>query len=292
MNLVKKKLNSKRGASMILVLSLFLICVMVSSVILAAASSGLSRNAQRVQQQRGYLAVSSASDLIVKELKTLGKYIGVKKISRYCCEDCTIEATIYDEEGNPHSGVRLDAEYIVGEESHPLDDGHVLIIDEEAGYVIHEPEEAPATHDCSGLRGVFNNVFARGCAQIFETGMIYEETIKFDLSVDGSTDERISEVICYFTMDDEYNVKFLLTTEESGYAVSISCSAKVENSSSPVNREFIDNHKHLIYYKDFDEETRMYSTQSVEWKIPIEITTMNTTVEWDGPRIVKEVLSQ
>ena len=282
MSLLQKKLNSKRGASMILVLSLFLICVMVSSVILAAASSGVSRNAQRVKQQRGYLAISSASDLIVEELEIIGKYYGKNLSRKYSCKDCTVPGYIYYE-GNQISGYRLESEYInMGPNVDPYDDGH-LIADSNKE---HEPE-ASVTVDNQYLKGAFAGVFERACTKVFSVGYAYEETIKIAMD---ETDERMPEVICDFKMDEDYNVEFVLRTEESKYAISISCAATVKSERTPDSDQSGD--EHVVYFKKFDSQTGTYKTDFGIWSIPVERETITTEISWGGPNIVKEVLSQ
>lgn len=69
------KLKGNRGATMILALALFLICVMVSSIILVVAASSSGRVSQQVEDQQAYLAVSSAADIVATELNRCNKYI-------------------------------------------------------------------------------------------------------------------------------------------------------------------------------------------------------------------------
>lgn len=196
-NAIQRKLQSNRGASMILVLTLFLVCVMVSSVILAAASSGVSRNAQRAKQQNGYLAVSSATDLIIEELEVMGVYVGKNVVGRYGCQDCTVEGYI-EYGGQMISGVRLDAEYTTNPAdkdyvSNPLDDGHMLIQKSHEPYVFAVTDAEKTTLD-----GLLGEMFQRGCTQVFATGMDYSEKITIALS---QSDARLPDVQCLFTMD-------------------------------------------------------------------------------------------
>ena len=286
MNLLKNKLQSNRGASMILALALFLICVMVSSVILAAASSGISRNAQRAEQQAGYLAVSSATDLILEEMDVVGVYVGKNILGRYCCQDCTVEGYIvYD--GEMKEGVRLDAEYTSNPldqdyASNPLDDGHLLMPKSHDPYVF-----AIEDGDRTTLTGVFGELFRRACNQVFETGAAYTETVTIGLS---NEDDRLPDVICYFTMDTDYNVTFQLTTENSDYAVLVSSTAKKTIGDITESVETTD--VHTIYYKKFDANTGSYFSVKEEWAIPVEVTSTATEISWGEPRIEKEVLSQ
>lgn len=284
MNSIQRKLNSKRGASMILVLALFLICVMVSSVIIGTASAGVSRNAQRAEQQKGYLAVSSASNLIVEELEHLGVYAGSKKTGRYGCEDCTVEGYIYYN-GSRISGYRLDAEYTsnpldAGYAANPLDDGHLIVRDvEHAPYFVMEVDESNTT-----LNGMLADVFERGCTHVFKVGTAYTE--KFTIAL-KEEDDRLPVVTCHFEMDENYDVKFVLTTEDSKYAVSVSCMSTSEKTQS--TEVGFDDHK--IYYKKFIVDRGIYETVEDTWSIPVEITSTTTRIWWGGPKVVKEVLS-
>lgn len=286
MDMLKKKLQSNRGASMILVMALFLVCVMVSSVILAAASTGVSRNAQRAKQQIGYLAIGSASDLIMEEMEILGAYVGKNIEGRYGCQDCTVEGYI-EYEGETVHGVRLDAEYTSNPAdkdyvSNPLDDGHLLIQKSHEPYIYAVMDGEKTT-----LGGVLGEMFQRGCTQVFSTGSSYTEQMTIALS---NSDERMPDVICLFTMDSDYNVSFQLTTEESDYSIVISSVATVKISDITDSTDVTD--IHTIYYKKFEEATGSYAAMKEEWAIPIEVTTTTTEISWGTPTVEKGVLSQ
>lgn len=286
MNIVKQKLQSNRGASMILVLALFLVCVMVSSVILAAASSGISRNAQRAKQQNGYLAISSASDLILEEMDILGTYVGKNITGRYGCQDCTVEGYI-EYEGGTVYGVRLDAEYTSNPAdkdyvSNPLDDGHLLIQKSHDPYVYAITDGEKTTLD-----GIMGEMFQRGCTQVFTTGASYSEKMTIALS---NSDERMPDVTCLFTMDSDYNISFQLSTEETDYSIVISSVAEVKVSDITESTDVTD--VHTIYYKKFDDATGSYTSKKEEWVIPIEVTTTTTEISWGAPKVEKGVLSQ
>ena len=283
---IYSKLKNNRGASMMLALSLFLVCVMVSSVILAAASAGASRNANRVEQQMGYLAVSSASDLLVTELKQMGSYVGKNQTGRYGCQDCNVNGYI-QYNGALTYGLRLDAEYTTNPMDkdyvpNPLDDGHLLIPKVHTPYMYAQNDEEQCT-----LGGMFGELFHRACSQIFVTGLAHEETIRIALS---QQDERMPEVICYFKMDQKYNASFMLTTEVSEYSILISMNAKTQESKLPDSIDTSD--VHTIYYKKFDELTGTYTTVEEKWSIPIEVNTVLKRVEWDIPVVEKGGLSQ
>lgn len=63
MGKILKKLHSQRGETMLMALLLFLVGVMVSAVILAAAISAESDAKAAREEQQAYLTVSSAAEL-------------------------------------------------------------------------------------------------------------------------------------------------------------------------------------------------------------------------------------
>ena len=74
MKQIKKKLHSNTGASIMLALALTLICLMVSSVIVAAAASGAYRKQEEIKSQQAYLAITSAAQYIAENLNTSSDY--------------------------------------------------------------------------------------------------------------------------------------------------------------------------------------------------------------------------
>lgn len=68
LNCCKKKLNSRRGASFLLALLFFLVCGLVASSVLMAASSNAGRSRSSREEHQTYLAISSAVRLLCDEL--------------------------------------------------------------------------------------------------------------------------------------------------------------------------------------------------------------------------------
>lgn len=277
-NQLQKKLHSNRGASMILALALFLICTMVSSVIIAAAASGVSRNAQRAEQQNGYLAVSSAADLIMEELQTSGQYAGASVKKYYGCQDCSIPSTM-EYFGVWVSGYRLDASYI----PNPLDDGHLMIS------VPHTDLGETKSMDTTNttLSGTFGELFKRAANHVYMNGTAYGEQITIALQM---SDERIPDVICDFTMDSSYNVTFALSTENSDYSISIGAVAIIYQRE-PIRMQD-DSDVHTVYFKRFNETQGIFEDAEIQLMIPVEVTTTITEISWGVPQVEKGVLSQ
>lgn len=68
MNAICRKLNSRRGASILIALLLFLVCAFVGGAVLAAAYQNASRAPAARQEEQDYLAVSSAVQLLKDEI--------------------------------------------------------------------------------------------------------------------------------------------------------------------------------------------------------------------------------
>lgn len=68
MTRIERKLNSSRGAAVLIAMLVLLIVVAVSSVIVTAAMANASRIEKRNENQQVYLAAQSAADIICKDL--------------------------------------------------------------------------------------------------------------------------------------------------------------------------------------------------------------------------------
>ena len=80
LNRCKKKLNSRRGASFLLALLFFLVCGLVASSVLMAASSNAGRSRSSREEHQTYLTISSAVRLLCDELNAAeyrGRYQGL-----------------------------------------------------------------------------------------------------------------------------------------------------------------------------------------------------------------------
>ena len=75
MQAIRRKLNSQRGASMLMALLLMLVGIMVSAVIISAATSAAVNKRSEKEQQQAYLAVNSAAELVRDDFQSLtGRY--------------------------------------------------------------------------------------------------------------------------------------------------------------------------------------------------------------------------
>jgi len=69
MQLIKKKIQSRRGASLTYALLLFLVCAVVGSVVLTAGTAASGRLSQIAEMDQRYYSVNSAARLLVDMLE-------------------------------------------------------------------------------------------------------------------------------------------------------------------------------------------------------------------------------
>jgi len=277
---LKRKLHSKRGASMILALALFLICTVVSSLIISAAASGASRSAQRIEQQQSYLAISSAADMFRQEMELGACYVGSAISVDYgCISDCVESAEIayiIDGTYEMQSGKRLDSKYIW----YPLDDAHLII---------EKPHFTSDRKETDGVRTHFDSVILEGLLRrasesVYLDGEEYTETITIELE----GEDRLPEVICIFKMDLNYNITMQFTTDSTQYAMLIS--VKADREEVPVTVVDKESDVHQVYYKHFQESDGTFVDKLGEVAIDVTTTTTVTTIMWDELTVEKGVL--
>ena len=78
-NLIKKKLRQETGASITFALLLFLICAVVSSVVLTAATAASGRMSNTAEYDQRYYSVTSAAELMKEQLD--GKIVSIVKVT-------------------------------------------------------------------------------------------------------------------------------------------------------------------------------------------------------------------
>lgn len=102
MEALRKKLASRRGASILMALLFLLLCMMVGTSVLMAAASNAGKIRSNQEEQQKYLTLSSALTLLCDELEDMeyvGQYYyGYVKVYRL--------ETIYDQDGQPTGETR------------------------------------------------------------------------------------------------------------------------------------------------------------------------------------------
>lgn len=75
MEALRKKLKSRRGASILLALLFLLMCIMVGTSLVMAADSNVGKTLSNKNEQQKYLTLSSAMNLLIDEIESL-EYVG------------------------------------------------------------------------------------------------------------------------------------------------------------------------------------------------------------------------
>ncbi len=83
-----RKIQSQRGASILLALAVVLVCTMVAAIVLAAAAANAGKGLSSQAQTRSYYAVSSAAQLLADDMqKNAPKGQVSTTVKHYTCTD-------------------------------------------------------------------------------------------------------------------------------------------------------------------------------------------------------------
>lgn len=198
MNALRRKLNSTRGASMLIALIYFLAAIAVGTVVLVAASSDAGRVAHNMDDQREFFAVESAVALVKDDFKNA-------RFTAYCSEGYT-ETVVEDKDENDE---------VIGQ--------HKEISDE---YETADPNDASV----SG-----SSILAKKVGDLaslwLETASVCSESTLRDLDDELSFTADVDDlpaVIGSITIDeDTWDITVALETESGSNAVTLFFGAAV-----------------------------------------------------------------
>lgn len=273
---IKEKLNSNHGVSIIFALALFLICTMVSSLIIVAAASGSNRSSRRMEQQRAYFAISSASQMLVDDLKNQGVFVGENEAKRYGCKQYFTESKYKLQKTDdtyiegyliPASLIADASTPIITDSLHTTDDTEIKTVD----------------NVNTTLDGLLGAVIKKAATNVYQYGTDYEENFKIALD---NAETRIPDVICKFKMDTSYNIKIEVKADGSEYSVTINL--KCEDITVTVLSGTPLSCTHKVFYKT---ELPNGEYGDAEMNLPIGGTNNleRTTVRWGVPEVIKGV---
>lgn len=94
MQAIKKKLRSRRGASLTFALLIFLVCTVVGAVVLAAATAASGRMSRLTEMDQRYFSVTSAADLLAQELSN--KKVSIVRTQTYVDSVSTVYTPVID----------------------------------------------------------------------------------------------------------------------------------------------------------------------------------------------------
>ena len=240
---------------LILVLMLFLVCIMVSSVVVATATVGASRGAYRTEQQRAYLSMSSAAELVAEDMNTLLQYSFSERIRviEYGCNDVTLDT----------------GEFFLEEEKKVMVGGVTVTY---VATPLHVDETSH--YEVSGISGgLLGGVLATACHEIFMGNSSYEEEFSIYPHPEGS-DERFTKVYCKFVMDADYNIAIIFSAEGTGQTLTLEC--KATRGTLEENRREFECAHNIIYDDNVTVRSRYYPGEEI---------TYETGIIWDSPKV-------
>lgn len=264
---IHTKLSSNKGASLLLVLGLFLVCIMVSSVVVATASVGASRSAYRTQQQQAYLSLSSAVELVAEDMGTVlqNTYSEKIRVIDYGCNDVTLAEGESFLEANKTITIEGAAEPVTY-----------------IGTPLHE--DILSHREISGTSyygGLLYAVLDTACQKVYADGTNYEE--EFWIYPQNS-DERFPKVQCKFVMDPSYNIFIAFAVEGSDQTMTMEFDALInDNGGSLFVSETPFSCPHNIIYDDnVTVKRRDYPGKETVYEIKI---------SWDTTPLMKRGLT-
>lgn len=261
MNKIQEKLKCNKGSSLILVLMLFFVCIMVSSVVVATATVGASRSAYRTEQQRAYLSMSSAAELVAEDMKNLLQNSFYEKIRviEYGCNDVTLDES--------EAFLNVDTEITIG-------DVTVTYV----GIPMHYDETSH--YEVNGITGgLLGGVMATACHEIFLGDSSYEEEFYIYPHPEG-VDERFSKVHCNFVMDAGYNITIVFSAEGTSQTLIMEFEAtRIDDNGSPFKNETDFTCAHNIIYDDNKTVRSRY--------YPGKETIYETEIRWGSPSVTR-----
>ena len=277
---MKRKLKNNSGASMILALALMLICVMVSSSIIASAASGTSRAVRRTKQQQNYLAVSAASDLVAKNLNGVGEFIGTIEIRVKDCQQYNNPTTVMYK-GSPITGYWVTVPPVANAYAY-------YIVDD----LCNETNVKSIHADTEFRDNLFGVLMQTAATHVYMHESAYTQTFTISVLLEEAGKDRLPAVECSFVMTTNYDVTIYLTSEdpESAYAIKMELHPTVvEDGTGDVQTISC---QHTVYYKQ-EVDGSLIAVEPVEKQVfSYTATAPETHVTWGTPVITKEVGAQ
>lgn len=201
---VKQKLRSQRGASLSMALMLFLVCAVVASIVLAAATAASGRQSQLEAMDKSYYNVTSAAKLLWDELGQ-----GTQSVTITCeCDATKASGGSYENFTNWKGtiGTSFSSDPGTGQSSY-LSKGNATLFEMLAYDIMFGPSQSTCSFDTT------RELNSTKVAGSIDTKTLQQnENLSFDATYDG------------------FDV-----TASAGYAdvlVKVSAKAKRDNSSS------------------------------------------------------------
>ncbi|MDD4844930.1 MAG: hypothetical protein PHU31_11485 [Anaerotignum sp.] len=259
MKIFKKKLKNQKGASILLALMLFFVCFMVASVILSSATANGDKLRQRESNQKEYLAVSSAANLLRDIFGGL-EFTGWETNTVYECQGEHLEIRPEKHRDNPE--IRQEMEYDAGVEARIRADLEDMVYE---AFTSHTQYKKPESVD-----PVLTKEFV-----ISGDSM---EAVKVSMALNSDT----YLITCSLTIND--------STEDNN-AMTVVFKANVNAPSKELADVVVkaDADTHEVYTL-VEEEDGTISWDWVTKTYDITVYTINTQITYDAGTVTKGVL--
>lgn len=256
---MKKKINSQQGASILLALMLFFVCFMVASVILSSATANADKLRQRDSNQKEYLSVSSAANLL-KDIFGGIEYIGWESNTVYECRGEL--SNIRPARHNDKAEICTKMTYKAGVEARVRADLEAMVY---KAYTAHTQYLPPAV-----VSEVLTNEFV-----ISGDGV---EDVKVKMSLNRDT----YVLTCSLTLNDStYNNNAMTVVFKAGVtAPSKDLADKVVHGDADIDHEV---------YTEIEEDDGTIYWDWIPKAYDITVYTINTKIAYDQGTITKGV---
>lgn len=261
MTRAKRKLNSSRGASILLALVLFLLCAMVSAVVVGSAMTNMQKVKNRQEQQQVYYSVSSAARLIHDAMSQV-TFTGTESMQTYGCAGEVTSGT---------TGVTF-----VNNDQHPSAEYYPITFDMD-----DTSKDLPLA-----------KILQDGAQKVYQSSITLDSSQRVPFTswstsfiIEDDTNPAVKVMV---TIDRNYNLTFKLSPQdekwEDDYQMTVLCAG---NSVDPQKVEEKTSCTHKV--KHYDYESGQEVTKDVTYDGIL--TTITTTINWVPGRILKGVSS-
>lgn len=192
-NRIMNKLRSEKGASITFALLLFLVCAVLCSVIIAAATANAGRMSKLAISEQKYFAVMSSAELLKDEFKKAPK-VSIVEVKKTVTETSCTSST----QGTPSVTSIVNEVYFV-----PLTPGRTAdqIVEGEL-LPIHKLDDAGLVMD-----SIQKDAAKRYYINTMSSGLPFTRVLKITPSLEG-----VPAVDATETIDSEGNITFILTS--------------------------------------------------------------------------------
>ena len=255
---VKQKLNSSRGASILLALVLFLLCAMVSAVVVGSAMTNMQKVKNRREQQQVYYSVSSAARLLHDAMEQVS-FVGSESVQTYSCTNVVVGGT--------------DQFTFIDPAQH------------HAEYPASTFQAADTAQDLPLAK-----ILQTGAQKVYMSRITYVSSNRVPFTgwsdtfiIEDGTNPAVSVKV---VLDDKYNLTFTLAPQDEkwkdDYQMTFLCAGREvtpDASSVPTTCT------HKVSYWDMENNKKVEEERTYDGTL----TTKSTTISWIPGRILKGV---